>query len=57
MNAITAYNVAKSLTEKEYRELMVMFGKDLETKTPKQKETQNKKALLKEKLISKYLSK
>ena len=57
MNAITAYNVAKMLTEKEYRELMVMFGKDLETKTPKQKEIQNRKALLKEKLISKYLSK
>jgi len=57
MNALTAYNVAKMLTEKEYRELMVMFGKDLETKTPKQKEIQNKKALLKEKLISKYLSK
>ena len=57
MNALTAYNVAKMLTEKEYRELMVMFGKDLETKTPKQKEIQNKKALLKEKLILKYLSK
>jgi len=57
MNALTAYNVAKMLNEKEYRDLMVMFGKDLETKTPKQKETQNKKALLKEKLISKYLSK
>ena len=57
MNALTAYNVAKMLNEKEYMELMVMFGKDLETKTPKQKETQNKKALLKEKLISKYLSK
>jgi len=57
MNAITAYNVAKMLTEKEYRELMVMFGKDLETKTQKQKETQNRKALFKEKLISKYLSK
>ena len=57
MNAITAYNVAKMLSEKEYRELMVMFGKDLETKTSKQKEIQNRKALLKEKLISKYLSK
>jgi len=57
MNAITAYNVAKSLTEKEYRELMVMFGKDLETKTPKQKEIQNKKALLKEYLISNHVSK
>ena len=57
MNALTAYNVAKMLTEKEYRELMVMFGKDLETKTQKQKEIQNRKALLKEKLISKYLSK
>ena len=57
MNALTAYNVAKMLNEKEYRELMVMFGKDLETKTPKQKATQNRKALLKEKLISKYLSK
>jgi len=57
MNALTAYNVAKMLTEKEYRELMIMFGKDLETKTQKQKAIQNKKALLKEKLISKYLSK
>jgi len=57
MNAITAYNVAKSLTEKEYRELMVMFGKDLETKTPRQKAIQNRRALLKEYLISNHVSK